>query len=70
MSLQDFNGDKIEGDEVETEMFKFSPFKLNPLNINQIFGTDGRIQFTKLRVFQFSAVKKKMSGVIRRDYQG
>ena len=49
-------------------MFKFSPFKLNPLNINQILGPDGKIQLTKLRVFQFSAVKKKMSGVIRRDY--
>ena len=59
--LLDLSGNVIEGDEVETEMFKYSGNKIDAGNMSNILGQNSEIVFTKLRVFQFSAVKKKMS---------
>lgn len=66
----DLNGDVIEGDEVETEMFKYSNHKLDSQNINKIRDLNNDHTLTKVKVFQFSAVKKKMSRLIRCHCEG
>jgi len=64
------NGETVEGDEVETEMFKYSNHQLDPQNINKICDVNNAHAMTKVKVFQFSAVKKKMSRLIRRYREG
>ena len=65
--LRDMGPDKeteVDGDMLEIEMFKYSKSRISSKNSDTLTDMQGNVILTKLKIFQFSAYKKRMGVIV------